>query len=135
MGLSPEYLSARGLSELHPSSTLASTEFPFSIDGKLFLLIINHNHIHPVNTFYISVKETVFYFFHTSVLGVDALVSMIITIHRDAFDQRIMYFFVIIKTTPSAGRTAPLFVSSCIESDADDGNNAVQLKINFDKVI
>ncbi|KAJ8946110.1 hypothetical protein NQ318_010409 [Aromia moschata] len=34
LGLSPEYLSARGLTELHPSSTLASTEFPFSIDGS-----------------------------------------------------------------------------------------------------
>ncbi|XP_068895219.1 transcriptional activator cubitus interruptus isoform X2 [Tenebrio molitor] len=34
LGLSPEYLSARGLSELHPSSTLASSEFPFSIDGS-----------------------------------------------------------------------------------------------------
>ncbi|XP_044270412.1 transcriptional activator cubitus interruptus isoform X2 [Tribolium madens] len=34
LGLSPEYLSARGLSELHPSSALASSEFPFSIDGS-----------------------------------------------------------------------------------------------------
>nr|XP_023018240.1 transcriptional activator cubitus interruptus isoform X2 [Leptinotarsa decemlineata] len=34
LGLTPEYLSARGLTELHPSSTLASTEFPFSIDGS-----------------------------------------------------------------------------------------------------
>ncbi|KAG5884381.1 hypothetical protein JTB14_026482 [Gonioctena quinquepunctata] len=34
LGLSPEYLSARGLTELHPASTLASSEFPFSIDGS-----------------------------------------------------------------------------------------------------
>nr|XP_015833512.1 PREDICTED: transcriptional activator cubitus interruptus [Tribolium castaneum] len=34
LGLSPEYLSARGLSDLHPSSALASSEFPFSIDGS-----------------------------------------------------------------------------------------------------
>ncbi|XP_022913354.1 transcriptional activator cubitus interruptus isoform X2 [Onthophagus taurus] len=34
LGLSPEYLSARGLTDLHPASTLASTEFPFSIDGS-----------------------------------------------------------------------------------------------------
>ncbi|KAJ8972480.1 hypothetical protein NQ314_000173 [Rhamnusium bicolor] len=34
LGLNPEYLSARGLTELHPTSTLASTEFPFSIDGS-----------------------------------------------------------------------------------------------------
>ncbi|XP_063919971.1 transcriptional activator cubitus interruptus isoform X2 [Zophobas morio] len=34
LGLSPEYLSARGLSELHPSSALASSEFPFSLDGS-----------------------------------------------------------------------------------------------------
>ncbi|GLV32090.1 cubitus interruptus [Carabus blaptoides fortunei] len=36
LGLSPEYLSARGISvsDLHPASTLASTEFPFSIDGS-----------------------------------------------------------------------------------------------------
>ncbi|KAJ8919640.1 hypothetical protein NQ315_006166 [Exocentrus adspersus] len=34
LGLSREYLSARSLTELHPSSTLASTEFPFSIDGS-----------------------------------------------------------------------------------------------------
>ncbi|XP_072376701.1 uncharacterized protein ci isoform X2 [Diabrotica undecimpunctata] len=34
LGLSPEYLSARGLTEVHPSSTLGSTEFPFSIDGS-----------------------------------------------------------------------------------------------------
>lgn len=33
LGISPEYLTTRGLSELHPASTLASTEFPFSIDG------------------------------------------------------------------------------------------------------
>ncbi|XP_044735139.1 transcriptional activator cubitus interruptus [Chrysoperla carnea] len=34
LGLSPEYLSARGLADLHPASTLASTEFPFSLDGS-----------------------------------------------------------------------------------------------------
>ncbi|CAH1107176.1 unnamed protein product [Psylliodes chrysocephalus] len=34
LGLSPEYLSARGLTEVHPASTLGSSEFPFSIDGS-----------------------------------------------------------------------------------------------------
>lgn len=34
LGLSPEYINARSLTDLHPSSTLGSTEFPFSIDGK-----------------------------------------------------------------------------------------------------
>ncbi|XP_017768085.1 PREDICTED: transcriptional activator cubitus interruptus isoform X2 [Nicrophorus vespilloides] len=34
LGLSPEYLSARGLTELHPASTLASSEYHFSIDGS-----------------------------------------------------------------------------------------------------
>lgn len=34
LGLSAEYLNARGLTELHPSSTLASSEFPFGLDGK-----------------------------------------------------------------------------------------------------
>ncbi|KAF5297393.1 hypothetical protein FQR65_LT01324 [Abscondita terminalis] len=29
LGLSPEYLTARGLTELHPNSTLASSDFPF----------------------------------------------------------------------------------------------------------
>ncbi|KAL3284723.1 hypothetical protein HHI36_018869 [Cryptolaemus montrouzieri] len=33
LGLSSEYISSR-LTELHPSSTLTSTEFPFSIDGS-----------------------------------------------------------------------------------------------------
>lgn len=37
LGLSPEYLSARGLTELHPNSTLASSEFPFSLDGEIYL--------------------------------------------------------------------------------------------------
>ncbi|XP_050315521.1 transcriptional activator cubitus interruptus isoform X2 [Anthonomus grandis grandis] len=32
LGLSAEYLNARGLTELHPSSTLASSEFPFGLD-------------------------------------------------------------------------------------------------------
>ncbi|KAK5640140.1 hypothetical protein RI129_010951 [Pyrocoelia pectoralis] len=34
LGLSPEYLTARGLTELHPNSTLASSDFPFSLDGS-----------------------------------------------------------------------------------------------------
>lgn len=34
LGLSSEYLSTRGLTEIHPSSTLTSAEFPFSIDGS-----------------------------------------------------------------------------------------------------
>ncbi|XP_065160732.1 transcriptional activator cubitus interruptus isoform X2 [Atheta coriaria] len=35
LGLSPEYLGARGLTELHPgASTLASSDYPFSIDGS-----------------------------------------------------------------------------------------------------
>ncbi|XP_060520095.1 transcriptional activator cubitus interruptus [Cylas formicarius] len=34
LGLSSEYLNARGLTDLHPSSTLASSEFPFSLDGS-----------------------------------------------------------------------------------------------------
>ncbi|XP_030750376.1 transcriptional activator cubitus interruptus isoform X2 [Sitophilus oryzae] len=34
LGLSSEYLNARGLTDLHPASTLASSEFPFSLDGS-----------------------------------------------------------------------------------------------------
>ncbi|KAF5296196.1 hypothetical protein FQA39_LY12650 [Lamprigera yunnana] len=34
LSLSPEYLTARGLTELHPNSTLASSDFPFSLDGS-----------------------------------------------------------------------------------------------------
>lgn len=32
--MSPEYLTSRGLTELHPASTLASSDFPFSLDGS-----------------------------------------------------------------------------------------------------
>ncbi|XP_066256389.1 transcriptional activator cubitus interruptus isoform X2 [Euwallacea similis] len=32
LGLSAEYLNARGLTELHPASSLASSEFPFGLD-------------------------------------------------------------------------------------------------------
>lgn len=50
LGLSPEYLSARGISvsDLHPASTLASTEFPFSIDGKFIRLTIRIVYTQPV---------------------------------------------------------------------------------------
>ncbi|XP_076263287.1 transcriptional activator cubitus interruptus isoform X2 [Rhynchophorus ferrugineus] len=34
LGLSSEYLNARGLPDLHPASTLASSEFPFSLDSS-----------------------------------------------------------------------------------------------------
>ncbi|XP_018334384.1 transcriptional activator cubitus interruptus isoform X2 [Agrilus planipennis] len=34
IGLPPDYIGARGLTELHPNSTLTSSEFPYSIEGS-----------------------------------------------------------------------------------------------------
>jgi len=46
LGLPPEYLGSRALTELQPPpSTIGSSEFPFSIDGEYWSLCVNQHHV------------------------------------------------------------------------------------------